>query len=674
MRPFGCPVTILNTLDSLGKFDRKVDDGFLVGYSNNDRDAAFDSKEHDFDAKKPKSEVSVSPSRYRDLSAEFKDCYDNNINEVNAAGTIVPTVGQNSPNKTNTFSAAGPSNTAASPIYGKSSFIDTSQLLDDPDMPELEDITYSDDEDDVGAEAELNNFETSIRASPIPTTRVYKDHPLSQIIGDLSSTTKTRSMIRVVKDQGGTQEGTSSSQRSKFEDPEHPNKVYKVVKALYGLHQALRACSEGLDQIHNRLHKLVSQLEIHGVSFSQEDVNLKFLRILPSEWKTHALIWKNKADLEEQSLNDLFNSLKIYKAEVKHSSSTGTTTQNLACVSSSNTDSTTYLVSAAASVSAVCAKMHVSSLPNVDSLSNAIDVDDLEEMDLRWQMAMLTMRARRECRSPKDSRRNGVAEPQRRTVPVETSTSNALVSQCDGVRSYDWSYQAEEEPANFAFMAFLALSSSFDTENASLTHTNSPKHMVLAVVLTQSKPVSITAVRPVSAAVPKIMVTQPTLAHPIVTKSKSPIRRLKWLVLLRGNPQYALKDKGVIDSECSQHMTWSMSYLSDFEELNGGYVAFGGSPKGGKIFGKGKIKTGTGPTWLFDIDSLTRTMNYQPVTVGNQTNYGVDVAFDGKEHDFDATKPEFVVLLSSSSSAQSGKQDDMTKKKDKGNSHVDSFT
>nr|GFB16035.1 hypothetical protein [Tanacetum cinerariifolium] len=60
-----------------------------------------------------------------------------------------------------------------------------------------------------------------------------------------------------------------------------------------------------------------------------------------------------------------------------------------------------------------------------------IDVDDLEEIDLKWQMAMLTMRARRECRSPKDSRRTAVAEPHRRNVPVKTSTSNALVSQCD---------------------------------------------------------------------------------------------------------------------------------------------------------------------------------------------------------------------------------------------------
>nr|GFC65612.1 hypothetical protein [Tanacetum cinerariifolium] len=64
---------------------------------------------------------------------------------------LVPTVGQISPNNTNTFSVAGPSNAAANPTHRKSSCIDTSQLLDDPDMPELEDIMYSEDEDDVGA-------------------------------------------------------------------------------------------------------------------------------------------------------------------------------------------------------------------------------------------------------------------------------------------------------------------------------------------------------------------------------------------------------------------------------------------------------------------------------------------------------------------------------------------
>nr|GEZ75207.1 putative ribonuclease H-like domain-containing protein [Tanacetum cinerariifolium] len=247
---------------------------------------------------------------------------------------------------------------------------------------------------------------------------------------------------------------------------------------------------------------------------SSEDVNLKFLRSLPSEWKTHTLIWRNKADLEEQNLDDLFKSLKIYETKVKKSSSSSTATQNLTFVSSTSTDSITDSVSVAA-----CVQLSASPLLNVDSLSNAviysffasqstspqfdnkdlkqIDVDDLEEMDLRWQMVMLTMRARRflqktgrnlgangtssigfdmskvecynchrkghfarECGSPKDQRRPGIAEPKRRTVPVETSTSNALVSQCDGTRSCDWSYQAEEVPANFALMAFLSSSSS----------------------------------------------------------------------------------------------------------------------------------------------------------------------------------------------------------------------
>nr|GEX20688.1 hypothetical protein [Tanacetum cinerariifolium] len=193
--------------------------------------------------------------------------------------------------------------------------------------------------------------------------------------------------------------------------------------------------------------------------------------------------------------------------------------QDISFVSSSNTDINTDSVSAATSVSVVCVQLSVSSHLNIDSLSNAvifsffssqstspqidnedlkqIDDDDLEEMDRRWQMAMLTMRARRflqktgrnlgdnrattmgfdmskvecynchrkghfarECRSPKDTRWTVVTEPQRRHVPVETSTSNALVSQCNRIGSYDWSYQAEEEPANFVLMAISSTSSS----------------------------------------------------------------------------------------------------------------------------------------------------------------------------------------------------------------------
>nr|GEV82212.1 uncharacterized mitochondrial protein AtMg00810-like [Tanacetum cinerariifolium] len=516
--------------------------------------------------------------------------------------------------------------------------------------------------------------------------------------------------------------------------------------------------SESLDQIHDRLQKLISQLEILGESLSQEDINLKFLRSLPSEWKTHTLIWRNKADLEDQSLDDLFNNLKIYKAEVKSSSSTSPTTQSIAFVSSQNTDSTNESVSAVTNVSAASTKVLVSALPNVDNLSDSfiysffarqsnspqldnddlkqIDADDLEEMDLKWQMAMLTMRARRflqrtgrnlgangttsigfdmskvecynchkrghftrECRLPRDTRNK---DTQRRNVPVETSTSNALVLQCDGVGSYDWSFQADEEPTNYALMAFTSLSSSSsdnevapclesvearlvvyqqnenvfeedikllkldvmlrynalvelrkkfkaaekekDDFESDASMPTSPMHdsdtvpTVLNVepsttkhnkdlsqsirpsapiiedwvsdsedksesvpMPTQKAPSFVQTSKHVKTPRPSVkLVKHPTLDENLrkdIPKSRGrlgklvsyglgPQKILTFLFDVHGNPQHALKDKGVIDSGCSRHMTGNISYLSDFKEINGGYVAFGGNPKGAKIIGK----------------------------------------------------------------------------------------
>nr|GEZ18019.1 hypothetical protein [Tanacetum cinerariifolium] len=198
---------------------------------------------------------------------------------------------------------------------------------------------------------------------------------------------------------------------------------------------------------------------------------------LPTEWRTHTFIWRNKTDLEEQSLDDLFNSLKIYKAEVKSSSSASTSTQNIVFVSSKTTDSTNDLVSAV-----VSAKIPVSALPNVDTLSNVviyyffasqsnspqldnddlkqIDADDLREMDLKWQVAMLTVRARRFLQK---ARRNlGANGPtymgfdMSKVECYNCHRKGHFAREC----SYDWSFQAEEEPTNYALMTFTSLSSS----------------------------------------------------------------------------------------------------------------------------------------------------------------------------------------------------------------------
>nr|GEU77605.1 hypothetical protein [Tanacetum cinerariifolium] len=278
---------------------------------------------------------------------------------------------------------------------------------------------------------------------------------------------------------------------------------------------------------------------------------------------------------------------------------------------------------------------------------------------------------------------------------------------------------------------------------ATMTLLNPQRHVAPPAVLTKSKLVPIIAVRPVNAVVPKPHVTRPKQAKNDVTKPNLPPRRhinrspspkasnfpptittakAPMVNVVQGNwgnPRHALKVKGVIDSGCSRHMTGNMSYLSDFEELNGGYVTFGGNPKGGKISGKdsldkfdGKVDegflvgyslssketlhinflenkpnvAGSGPTWLFDIDTLTKTMNYQPITAGNQSNPSAcfqeqfdaektgDESVQQYEPEFEGRKPQFEVYVSSSSSAQTTKHDDKTKREAKGKSLVESLT
>ncbi|GKF89318.1 hypothetical protein Tco_0263281, partial [Tanacetum coccineum] len=153
-----------------------------------------------------------------------------------------------------------------------------------------------------------------------------------------------------------------------------------------------------------------SQLEIHGEVISQEDVNLKLLRSLPSTWNNIALIMRNKADLDELSMDDLYNNLKVYAAEIKIQSSSNS--QNVAFVSSENTSSTNEAVNNAHEVSTASSQGQASSLTYADNAvfsffinqSNSpqldnedleqIDTDVLEEMDLKWQKLLALIRQR----------------------------------------------------------------------------------------------------------------------------------------------------------------------------------------------------------------------------------------------------------------------------------------
>ncbi|GKA60644.1 hypothetical protein Tco_0760051 [Tanacetum coccineum] len=174
--------------------------------------------------------------------------------------------------------------------------------------------------------------------------------------------------------------------------------------------------SEMLDQTFDRLQKLVSQLELLDEKISQEDVNQKLLRSLSPEWNTHAIVWRNKAELETMIIDDLYNNLKVYEPKVKGMSSSNSSTQNITFVSSSNnnTSSSNEAVNTAHGGTTASTQVNTAYSTNIDNLSDAvicsffasqpnspqlayedlqqIHPDDIEEMGLRWQMAMFTMR------------------------------------------------------------------------------------------------------------------------------------------------------------------------------------------------------------------------------------------------------------------------------------------
>ncbi|GKB29299.1 hypothetical protein Tco_0868700 [Tanacetum coccineum] len=158
MRPFGCLVTILNTIDHLGKARIETVPGkdyILLPMRPADPPFSQDSKSS-LDARfKPSGEEekkdAKDPGNESGNPTEGKDSKDNVVDE--------------------------------NIVYG---------CADDPNMPKLEDIVYLDDAEDVGAEADMNNLDTFMLVSPIPTTRIHKDHPIEQIIGDLKSAPQTR--------------------------------------------------------------------------------------------------------------------------------------------------------------------------------------------------------------------------------------------------------------------------------------------------------------------------------------------------------------------------------------------------------------------------------------------------------------------------------------------------
>ncbi|GJW67838.1 putative ribonuclease H-like domain-containing protein [Tanacetum coccineum] len=484
-RVLWCPVTILNTIDHLGKFDGKADEGFFVGYSTNSKAfRVFNSRTRiveenlhvqfsestsniarsgpnwlfDIDALtksmnyKPvvagnqsngnacikvcndagKARIQTVPSKYyillpmwpadllfsqdskSSLDAGFKPSGEEEKKDAEDPGnesgnpterkdsevpsTEEPRINQekddniNSTNNINTASDGSNTNnvnavsstvnaavTEVNAVNPKTSI----ELLNDPNMPELEYIVYSDDDEYVGAEANMNNLDAFTRVSPIPTTRIHKDHPVEQIIGDLHSTPQTRRMTKnleehglfssvqnkkdergiVIKNkarlvaQGYTQEEGIDydevfapvarikairlflayalfkdfvmyqmdvksdflygkikkevyvCQPPGFEVPDFHDRVYKVEKALYGLHQASRAWKSLCTEFEKMMHKKFQISSMGELTFFLGLFTNVKTASTPMETQKHLLKDVDGEDVDEHLYRSMIGSL-----------------------------------------------------------------------------------------------------------------------------------------------------------------------------------------------------------------------------------------------------------------------------------------------------------------------------------------------------------------------------
>ncbi|GKB06239.1 ribonuclease H-like domain-containing protein [Tanacetum coccineum] len=247
MRPFGCLVIILNTIDHLGKFDGKADEGFFVGYSTNSKAFRVFSSRTRIVEENPHVKFSEEtpniarnePNCLFDIDALTKSInYEPVIagNQSNGIAGIIecenvgkareetvsgkdyillPFLTQDSPfssslkDSPNTgFKPSGEEEKkdAKDPENkDKDNDVDENtvyECADDLNMPNLEEIVYSEDDEGVGVEANMNNLDTYMPVNPIPTTKIHKDHPFEQIIRDLHSAPQTRRMTKSVTEHG----------------------------------------------------------------------------------------------------------------------------------------------------------------------------------------------------------------------------------------------------------------------------------------------------------------------------------------------------------------------------------------------------------------------------------------------------------------------------------------
>ncbi|GJR28955.1 putative ribonuclease H-like domain-containing protein [Tanacetum coccineum] len=411
-----------------------------------------------------------------------------------------------------------------------------------------------------------------------------------------------------------------------------------------------RQTKSSLDKAYDRFQKLISQLEVHGAPISKEDINQKFLRSLPSSWNQIALIMRNKPDIDEIDIDDLYN--------------------NLSSTNEVSTASGDFRVSTAGGInqvpSTLCAHDFHSETGRNLALQEKRPVS-LDKSKIECYNCHKKGHFARECRSGRNQGRRSYGDNGRSNAPTNESSTQHGGSRCLRrtmilkeknktkqnkakleIRGYEIALESLESRIliheknelawgldEFAIRKKIIESQTTElntktSETAGQTNAKKPKSAMLnrtglsRTSVSTARPVctarpsvstarpvctarpSVSTARPVCTAKPNFSTARPVYAtrpiYPRMDNGKLTTTRTRVVVNTGkedhscsrrlSNPEILLQDHIVVDSGCSSHMTGNKAYLSDYEDFNGGFVAFGSDPKENHAMNKFSAKKG----------------------------------------------------------------------------------
>ncbi|GJZ81442.1 putative ribonuclease H-like domain-containing protein, partial [Tanacetum coccineum] len=444
---------------------------------------------------------------------------------------------------------------------------------------------------------EKTNKKNDVKARGLLLMALLNEHQLT-----FSQYPDAKSMFAAIETRFGGNAATKKTQKT-------------LLKQQYENFSATSA--ESLDSIFNRLQKIVSRLAILGVIIAQEDLNLKILSSLPPEWNTHVVVWMNKPEVETMSIDDLYNNFKIVEQKVKKTvvKARKALVLILACP----------IQFASASVSDNIVYAFMVENPNGSNVLH----QDLEQIHKDNLEAMIG------CSAPKARKSHSEIKTTPGSKEIMKTLPKAMLA-IDGV-GFDWSDMAEEQvQTNMALMAFsdseaITYKRGLDTVEAQLvTYRRMEGFFFVKKLLALKRKSEFKGYGPENSNLESNVVCETESDNSKENSDKSLVNVV--------NPEHI--GFGDISKSNVHHLLLkdTTTLMHDAESNSKAFRVYNTRTKRveenlhvGFLENKPMIE-GTGPKWLFDIDSLTQSMNYVPVTAGKVSN---DFAGTSEEHSQD---------------------------------------